>query len=465
MKKNPVLLTAGIVVLSMAASTAAFAGDAENAEVAVEATEAAEASTYVVMNIPYGEFYANEYEGGDAIDSVSSATMNKPSREGLTGGSYHLEDNSKILGISYPVAVPEGVTLDESLKVAAVENLYAAADYSYCELVEAPSYYKVLTVNEDGSYSFSKSEGEVEEITSSVTLEDQSVWSDFVLVLDEGLVGEESYVYGAILHTAEGDSYGMRTLENIWRGYEIGFTTTSYFKDVHESELSYEPYEGLMGQTIDQITLYTSEGIKSISTSVFVPYKFENTIEVAAADITAGETTVTFTGFPEDYDAEYSIEGSSELTCDGFKITWENAFAGTYTLNITDASGKYASYSQEFILSTTDEIAVAGEDALVAAEGVSDEAFAAYIANITDFDANGTNYSSSGHHGTQIVLEDGSIDKTENSVFSEVGEYELIIRAAGYTDVALSVTIDEVAESEESEGGQGHGEGVQGGQH
>lgn len=461
MKKNPVLLTAGIVILSMAASTAAFAGDTSDTEAAAEA--ASETSAYVIMNIPYGEFYANEYEGGDAVDSVSSATMQKPAKEGLTGGSYHLEDNSKILGISYPVAVSEGVTLNESLKVAAAEDLYAAADYSYCELAEAPSYYKVLTVNEDGTYFFGKSEGEVTEVTSEVTIEDQSRWSDFVLVFDESF--QEYTVYGAVVHTAEGSSYGMRTLENIWRGFEIGITTTSYFKDVHGGQQSYEPYESLMGQTIDQVTFYTTDGIKTVSTSVYVPYKFENTIEVAEADITAGETVVVLTGFPEDYEAEYSIEGNGELTCDGSKITWENAFAGTYTLNITDASGKYASYSQDFILSTTDVIAEAGDDALVAAEGASDEAFTAYISAITDFDANGTNFQATGKHGTQIVLEDGSIDKTQNSVFSEVGDYELVVHAAGYSDVTIYVHIDEVAETEESEGGQGHGEGAQGGQH
>ena len=452
MKKNPVLLTAGILVLSMAASSAVFADE-------VAPQESSDIASYVLMNIPYGEFYANEYEGGDAIDSVSSATMNKPGVSGLTGGSYHLEDNSKILGVSYPVAVPEGITLDESMKVADADALYAAADYSYCELAEVPSYYKVLS-EVDGAYVFSKSEGEVTEISSeSASITDSSVWCDYVVELDQSL--SDYTVYGSILHTAEGDSYGMRTLENIWRGYEIGFTTTEGFQDPHSSSLLYEPYVSLMGQTIDQITYFTNDGIKSINVELYVPVKFENTLEAAAADVTAKETTVTMTGYPEDYDAAYTVSGSSELVCDSEKITWDNAYAGTYTLYVSDQSGKYASYSTDFILSTTDVIAIADNEnaALVKAEGVSDEAFAAYIAAITDFDANGTTYSSSGHRGTQIVLEDGSIDKTQNSVFSEVGDYELVIRAAGYADVTMYITITEVAESDSEGGSQGGHEG------
>ena len=85
-------------------------------EASVSATE--NDGTYVVMNIPYGDFFAAEFEGGENVDAVTSATMNKAANENLTGGTYHLEDSSKILGVSFPVLVKEGVSLDDSLKVA-----------------------------------------------------------------------------------------------------------------------------------------------------------------------------------------------------------------------------------------------------------------------------------------------------------------------------------------------------------
>ena len=123
---------------------------------------------FVIMNIPYGDFFAAEFEGGENVDAVTSATMNKAANENLTGGTYHLEDNSKILGVSFPVLVKEGVTLDESLKVADEASLYSASDFSYTELSESPSYYKELSVDESGKYVFGKAEGEVEELSGFI---------------------------------------------------------------------------------------------------------------------------------------------------------------------------------------------------------------------------------------------------------------------------------------------------------
>ena len=90
-----------------------------NAESATDESSdsASIAGTFVKMNIPYGDFFANEFEGGEDVDAVSSATMNKAANDKLTGGTYHLKDNSKILGVSFPVCIPEGTTIDESLKV------------------------------------------------------------------------------------------------------------------------------------------------------------------------------------------------------------------------------------------------------------------------------------------------------------------------------------------------------------
>jgi len=44
---------------------------------------------YVMMNIPYTDFYAAESDV--AVDAVTSATLMKPRAGALVGGSYHVE--------------------------------------------------------------------------------------------------------------------------------------------------------------------------------------------------------------------------------------------------------------------------------------------------------------------------------------------------------------------------------------
>ena len=67
-------------------------------------------SGYVLMNIPYAEFYAAEKDdSGTAakVDAVSSATLQK-TRSTLAAGSYHKNPNgSDISGVIYPVYVPD----------------------------------------------------------------------------------------------------------------------------------------------------------------------------------------------------------------------------------------------------------------------------------------------------------------------------------------------------------------------
>ena len=76
--------------------------------------------------------------------------------------------------------------------------------------------------------------------------------------------------------------------------------------------------------------------------------KFDNEITVADTALTSKTTTVKVTGFPEDYEPEYSVEGdSSDITCDGANITWKDALAGKYTLTINDKSGVYALFPKQ----------------------------------------------------------------------------------------------------------------------
>ena len=74
---------------------------------------------YVLMNIPYAEFYKAETTGNDiAVDAFTSATKNKTRTKGLAGGSYHENaDGSKIDGITYAVKVDPSVDLSKYKEV------------------------------------------------------------------------------------------------------------------------------------------------------------------------------------------------------------------------------------------------------------------------------------------------------------------------------------------------------------
>ncbi len=421
-------------------------------EASVSATE--NDGTYVVMNIPYGDFFAAEFEGGENVDAVTSATMNKAANENLTGGTYHLEDNSKILGVSFPVLVKEGVSLDDSLKVADEAALYAAADFSYTELSDVPAYYKELSVDESGKFVLGETLGESEELSGdTASVNTATPWGDYEIDLDQSL--SELTVFAAKVHTTDGASYGFRSLENLWRGFEIAFATTDSYVEPHGNTVVYEPYADLPGKTVDEVVLYTKEGIKKINVNLYLPLKFDNTLEVANAKVSDKSASVTVEGYPEGYDFAYEVSGdSTDISCDGSNVNWENAIAGTYTLNVTDNSGVYAPYSTSFVLSTDKAVAVAKEDGIEKAKDASDEEFTAYIKNITSYVVNGEEVAGSGKRGAKIITEDGSADKTLNKVFKEVGEYEVVIKSAGFPDVTIKVNVTEVAPEEEKKEGK-----------
>ncbi|MBP5166767.1 MAG: hypothetical protein ILP09_05865 [Oscillospiraceae bacterium] len=431
------------------------ASSESNSESVAEETPAEAEGVFVLMNIPYGDFFAAEFEGGEKVDAVTSATMSKAANEKLAGGTYHPEDNSKILGITYPVYVREAERLDGTLKMNEEAQLFAAADYAYTELSDTPDYYKELSVDASGKFVFGKSEGAEETISGDdAKIETETRWGDYQIELDQSL--SELTVCAAGIHTTDGKSYGFRALENVWRGFEIAFAVTEEYQEPHGNTVAYEPYADLPGKTIDEITLYTTSGVRKMNVNLYLPLKFKNTITVADAAAASGSTAVSFEGFPEDYRFAYEVTGAGEeLVCSGDAITWKKALAGVYTLSVSDQSGVYAPYHTSFILSTDKKAAAAKEDGIEKAKNASDEEFEAYIKNITGYVVNGEEIAGSGKRGAKIIKEDGTADKTLNKVFSEVGEYDVVIESAGSPDTEIKVTITEVApEEEKKEGGK-----------
>ncbi len=67
---------------------------------------------YVLMNIPYAEFYAAEVTDASALDAVTSGTLMKPRTGALAGGSYHVDPaGTDITGVIFPVHVEDKAVL------------------------------------------------------------------------------------------------------------------------------------------------------------------------------------------------------------------------------------------------------------------------------------------------------------------------------------------------------------------
>ena len=412
---------------------------------------------YVLMYIPYDKFYAAE--GDDNADAVTSATLNK-TRSSLAAGSYHVSsDGSDITGIVYPVKLEDASALDKLTQVTdsskvditvsmkgkettttyeGKDALFESPSYSYYMLSEVPSYYKKATVNEDGSLSFGKAEGVKVQTLSNVTADfrTSSNYGDYQMNLS-GLPDDITTVYGVVVGTKEGDSYGLRHVENIWKisklAWSTGFVTTA-----HGNQLQYKDYVPMMGQTISKVTYYTNAGIYEIPMSVYVPVKFDGSVEVADAKASSGETKITLNNLPSDYEAEYSVEGLENVKVENGVLTYTAADAkvGKYTLKVTDKSGKYADISADFTLTTevTPIIYERDQKALVPADGYSADDVAAYVKNITSVSVDGKAYAASGKGAVKIIKEDGSIDATAKPFANakDGQEFEIVVKATGY---------------------------------
>ena len=351
-------------------------------DAAVEALVKAQKETYVLMNIPYDQFYKADVNNDVKVDAFTSATKNKVRTGSLAGGSYHVDaSGDEITGVTFPVKVPAGTDLskytqitDDSKVSITVTNrgkesttdytgkdaLFESASYSYYTLSEKPSYYKELTVNEDGSFSFGATQGTAAAITEGVTaeLKTDSKYGDYQLKLeglDNTIPPKTTAIYGVIVSTKEGSDYGMRHLENIYKVSKLAWAT-GFTSVVHGCPTSSEHYKAMMGQHINKVTYYTAKGIYEIPVGgeegLYVPVKFDTSaVTVADAELKDGETSVatTISGLtlPESFDAEYTVDGATAIV-KGEKLILKDVKKGAYTLTITDKSGKYAPISVGF---------------------------------------------------------------------------------------------------------------------
>lgn len=411
---------------------------------------ATEQFAYVIMNVPYDDFYKAEgVTAVNGVDAVTSATMKKSrmnTADGLTAGTYYKtaedEKSDAIRGVVCTVRVAKS----DLAKLNA--SLTEHDDYYYTTLDSVPENYKELAIGKDGSYSFGKTTAAVDTETlkdTTVTFKTSSKYGDYQMKFSTNVLEKIGRAYGATVTTTDGTSYAMRSLENVWNGkslelaWSVGFTTTA-----HGNPLVSDDYVSMMGKTIKSVAFYTVDGkIYSLDCEQYVPVKFatENfAVENALAD--SGSTSVEMKDFPKDYEAEYKVTDAKGNELEGAsvkdgKISWTGTPAtGKYTLTVSDKSGKYASFSTTFELQTSAMPAAyqASNLRVAGADGASAEELSSFLSNVSSVNVNGKNYSASGRGSVAVINSKGFVDLTASPFTGmKAGDtYKISVKATGY---------------------------------
>lgn len=456
-------------------------------------------SQYVLMNIPYDEFYKADLNNNPVVvDATTSATKQK-TRNTLAAGSYHADSEGEhINGVTFPVKVTDDfydnnkdyTQITDDSKVDITTNikgkvstttyegkkaLFESADYSYYVLSEVPSYYKTATVGTDKKLSFGAVNGTKTQIASDqvkTKFKTKTKYGDYQLNLDgiKDAMGfeDDDVVYGVIVSTDDNADYAMRHVENIWKTEELAWSV-GIVTDSHGCTLSSEHYKSMVGKTIKNVTYYTSKGIFTLP----VDYKMlehakDAAVEAENAAVSAGKANLGVT-LPDDFNSEYAVTDAKGNEVKEFKVTEENLASAVstyaasytqtkklvitypkdaenteYTLTVSDKSNKYAPITTTFELYAETVSAAYNNDAtapkLVVADGASAAQFADFIGKIKSVNVNDKDYPATGRGAVKLIKEDGTIDTTQ-APFAEGSSFEIKVSATGYKDV-LSFTYE-----------------------
>ena len=456
-------------------------------------------SQYVLMNIPYDEFYKADLNNNSvAVDATTSATKQK-TRNTLAAGSYHADaEGEHINGVTFPVKVTDDfydnnkdyTQITDDSKVDITTNmkgkvstttyegkkaLFESADYSYYVLSEVPSYYKTATVGADKKLSFGAVNGTKTQIASdkvTTKFKTKTKYGDYQLNLDgiKDAMGfeDDDVVYGVIVSTDDNTDYAMRHVENIWRTEELAWSV-GIVTDSHGCPLSSEHYKSMVGKTIKNVTYYTSKGIFTLPVDYKVlEHAKDAAVEAENAAVSAGQTNLDVT-LPDDFNAEYAVTDAKGNEVKGFKVSEENLASAVstyaasytqtnklvitypkdaenteYTLTVSDQSNKYAPITTTFELYADAISAAYNNDAtapkLVVADGATVAQFADFIGKIKSVNVNGKDYPATGKGAVKLIKEDGTIDTTQD-MFDEGSSFKIKVSATGYKDV-LSFTYE-----------------------
>lgn len=456
-------------------------------------------SQYVLMNIPYDEFYKADLNNNSVpVDATTSATKQK-TRNTLAAGSYHADaEGAHINGVTFPVKVSDDfydnnkdyTQITDDSKVDITTNikgkistttyegkkaLFESADYSYYVLSEIPSYYKTATVGTDKKLSFGAVNGAKTQIAPdkvTTKFKTKTKYGDYQLNLDgiKDAMGfeDDDVVYGVIVSTDENIDYAMRHVENIWKTEELAWSV-GIVTDSHGCTLSSDHYKSMVGKTIKNVTYYTSKGIFTLPVDYKVlEHAKDAAVEAKNAAVSAGQANLDV-ALPDDFSAEYAVTDVKGNVVKGFNVAEEalasaaSTYAASYTQNkklvitypkgaenteytltVSDKNKKYAPITTTFELYAEAVSAAYNNDAtapkLVVADGATPAQFADFIRKIKSVNVNGKDYPATGKGAVKLIKEDGTIDTTQD-MFDEGSSFKIKVSATGYKDV-LSFTYE-----------------------
>ncbi len=284
---------------------------------------------YVMMNIPYGDFYASEGLSEDSyVDAVTSATASKStSTTGTAKGTYNNYDDNgaydegeKILGVVTPVR------MTAETYNALAEEYDKQEDYSFYVLTEIPKVYKDLNYA-DGKYTFSAMTGETydgtgkndsgaEEKIGIDAFTTTSSYGDYMFDLygvanNENaawsiLYTPEETVYGAIITFTNGKAIGLDMIEHLWPGsrynyLQVAFSIPEGKQLTNHGGVAFTQFEGINGATIDKIKILSSAGIYDVDVEDYtMPTYYDNSGGAISAAGNDGDNYITVTA-PDDF--------------------------------------------------------------------------------------------------------------------------------------------------------------------
>ena len=322
-------------------------------EVYIHVTEFA----YVLMNVPYEEFYQAELGNAPLgeLKSVSSPSFTERILAGEAKGAYHVSpEGEDVSGVTYPVLVADvryldglnQITEDTSVTMggktyAGREALSYAPSYSYYRLEERPAVRKVLLEDQEGGKVFSSVSGKrlyAEGLTGETSFGGTEGDLFFTLnptgatlsLQEQG--GEallEAAFSGAVLTLDDGRKIGFRHLANTFGKTRLGLRFAEVSLDI-------------LGRTVTGVTYYTPEMVVDFPANIQIP-----------------EGTFVLMNLP--YGKFYEAELPAGSIPDGVS----SATKGT-TLSYEARRGSFAPKGGEYISEGTSFPVLVAEEALLA---------------------------------------------------------------------------------------------------
>lgn len=226
----------------------------------------------------------------------------------------------------------------------------------------APEAFITLTVESDGSYSFSKmSDAAVTNKYLSVgDLELNAGYGDYQVTIKglgttSGLkVGEsetkEYTLYGAILSTTSGKSYSTSMLENIWVGTRVKNVEIAWsikegqgLRRAHGSGDLFYQFADMNGATLSSVTLIISLGTIKVPCNVELSKYYEGDLSNLTYFLENDSKELSISGIPSDLqDVKVSVSGNlvtnAEVKDGKVELTAASTAGIEYTITISSSN-------------------------------------------------------------------------------------------------------------------------------